>query len=358
MPPRADAHDRPAENPPDAVSVAALVEARYRREIAVYRDLLAHTAADHRVADRGNRWPAHARLVEGLSLLDPDLRIHLFHTHQDGGDLGSFPPGENALALRIHVRAFPAQVPARTTARGQLVVAVSTVEADGWVRALLGDHWTDHSYEILLRKDQGPPTLRGITTQRLYLVLLDQQAQPMLAPDNFDFRRVWLRVDSARKIAPRSRPLAERIRRDGPYIDTAAIRDPRTDTDGTWLIDVTGADPAHLTPLAGDTATRLIRSVRTRGALDTPLRPLRVHIGTTVLWVYFQWEGDPETYAVTLRPPHAEDDLQRPPWHTPAAIVAEVLSSWREELLTGLRRRGHRTPTADGALHLLGPTDD
>lgn len=357
MPPRTDAYDRPADDKSDAVSVAALVEARYRRDIAVYRDLLVHTAADHRVDDRGNRWPAHARLVEGLSLLDPDLRIHLFHTHQDGGDLGSFPPGTNVLALRIHVRAFPAQVPTRTAARGQLVDAVSTIEADGWVRALLGDHWADHSYEILLRKDQDPPTLRGMTAQRLYLVLLDRQARPLLAPDNFDFRRVWLRVDSARKIAPRSRPLAERVRRDGPYVATAAIRDPRTDTDGTWLIEVTGLDPAHLTPLAGDTATRLIRSVRTRGAIDTRVRPLRAHIGTTVLCVFFLWEGDPETYAVTLRPPQTEDDLQGPPWHTPAALVAEVLSSWREALRTGLRRRGHKTPLADGALHLLGPID-
>jgi len=74
MPPRTDAHDRPAANPPDAVSLAALVEARYRREMAVSRDLLVHTAADHRIVDRGNRRPAHARLVEGHSLLDPNLR--------------------------------------------------------------------------------------------------------------------------------------------------------------------------------------------------------------------------------------------------------------------------------------------
>ena len=143
MPPRTDAYDRPADDPPDAVSLAALIAARHRREIAVYRNLLVHTAADHRVDDRGNRWPAHARLVEGLSLLDPDVRIHLLHTHQDGGDLGSFPPGENVVALRIPVQVFPAQVPTRPAKRGQLVEAVSTARAEG---ALPGESETGFSW--------------------------------------------------------------------------------------------------------------------------------------------------------------------------------------------------------------------
>ncbi|WP_328812422.1 hypothetical protein [Rhodococcus sp. NBC_00297] len=358
MSPRTDAHSDPAVDPLDSLAIAARIEAQYSREIAMYRDLLVRTAGNHRVNDSYHHVPAHDYVVEGSSLLDPGLRIHLGHTHQDGGDLGSFPPGTEVLALRIHVQAFSAEFPTLAAARRQFLDSVSTVEADGWVRALLGDSWADHCYELVVDRDEASRTSHVMTAQRIHVLLLDQHARPLLAPDNFAFRRLWFRISSTRKIPPRDPELAAEINRDGPYSRTKEIRDPRTEKDGGWRIDVTGLSPSQLTPMAGDTARRLIRGVRMRGAIDTRFRPTRVHVDPTLLWVYFRWDGDPETYALTLCPPQTKDDLRGPPWHSPGAIVSEAMESWQEELRTGLRARGIRTRTAEGALHLIGPAAD
>ncbi|MBY6540281.1 hypothetical protein HQ325_16525 [Rhodococcus sp. BP-349] len=356
MSPRTETDGGPGE---DVLDLAARIEARYAGTVAVYRDLLKHTAAQRHINFPDPRWPVEDNPLEGISLLDPGLRVRVLHSYQDGVDLGSFPPGAEVLALRIHVQAFSAMFPTRAAAHGQLLDTLSDAESDGWARALLGDHWADHSYELRLQKNEdNRRTTRALTAQRVYVLLLDQHAQPMLAPDNFAFERIWLRVDSGRKVPPRSSTLTERIRRDGPYANTEAIRDPRTDKDGRWRIHVTGPDRAELVPLANATAHHLIRGVRIRGAIDTHFVPLRVHIDPTLLWVYFRWEGDPETYVLTLRPPQTDSDLRGPPWDSPGAIVGEALVGWQEDLRTGLRRHRGATRTPVGALHLSGPTAD
>lgn len=184
-------------------------------------------------------------------------------------------------------------------------------------------------YELSLDKDGTDRTSRALTAQRIYVVLLDQHAHPLLAPDNFAFDRLWFRIDSTRKIPPLDQELAARIDRDGPYVGTDKIRDPRTDSDGRWRIDVAGPDPSHLAPLAGDTARRSIRGVRVRGTVDTCFRPTRMHVDSALLQVYFHCDGDPETYALTLRPPQTKDDLRGPPWYSPGAIVSEAVKVGR-----------------------------
>lgn len=178
--------------PPDLFIMTAEIATRYAAEIAVHRELLAHVASTRGPTHPDPRWPVDTNPVEGPSLVDPKVKIHLGHSFQDAVDLGSFPAGSNPVAIRIHVQAFAATYPDRAAAGSDLLDAVTEVESEAWTRALLGERWADYTYE-LVRDEHPSERARDLMwfTQRVYVVLLGQDGEPTLAPDNFTFRRLW-----------------------------------------------------------------------------------------------------------------------------------------------------------------------
>lgn len=346
----------PSHGVPDIVSMTGHIASVYADEIVVYRDLLWHIAADRTLSHPDPRWPISDHPVEGPSLTVPSLRIHVRHSYQDGGDLGSFPPEVNPLVLRIHVQGFSDEYQDRRAAKSDLLDSVTDPEAEAWTRALLGQRWADYAYELV--RTPNPPkntATRMRFAQRVYVLLLDAHGEPTLAPDNFAFKRVWDGIDSARKIIPTSPAVAAHLRSVGPFFETAGIRDPNTETDGGWRLDVTGDDIGRLPTLAAATARSLIRSVRVRGRVDSKFRPIRVHVEQDRARVYFRWAKNPNTFAMTLRLPRSEDEFSGPPLDSPDSIVAICLSSWQEDLRTGLLVWGRRTRRADGAVHISWP---
>ncbi|KZF07310.1 MULTISPECIES: hypothetical protein [unclassified Rhodococcus (in: high G+C Gram-positive bacteria)] len=346
----------PSHGVPDIVAMSGHIASLYTDAIAVYRDLLRHIAADRTLSHRDPRWPIDDHPVEGPSLTVPGLRIHMRHSYQDAGDLGSFPAEGNPLLLRIHVQGFSDEYQDRTAARSNLVDSVTDPESEAWTRALLGERWADYAYELVRTPNppKNPATLMRFA-QRVYVLLLDTDGQPTLAPDNFAFQRVWDGIDSARKIIPTSPAVAAHLSAVGPFFETADIRDPNTEADGAWRLHITGDDTGSLPTPASTTAQNLIRRVRVRGRVDTKFRPIRVHVEQDQARVYFRWAKNPNTFAITLRLPQSEDDFSGPPLNTPDSIVAVCLSSWQEDLRTGLLVWGQRTREADGAIHISWP---
>ncbi|TFI44813.1 hypothetical protein E4P29_03370 [Rhodococcus sp. 1R11] len=352
----ADSNGGQHQVPPDLFAMTADIATRYGSAVAVHRDLLAQIASTPDSTHSDQRWPVDTNPLEGPSLLDAELKIHLRHSYQDAGDLGSFPTESNPVAVRIHVQAFAATYPDRASARADLLDAVTEVESEAWTRALLGDRWADHAYELV--RDEHPSErvrVRMWFKQRIYVVLLGQDGEPTLAPDNFAFPRLWHCICSARKIRPQSASLAAHIERVGPFFDTDEIRDPNTDADGGWRVEVTGVDPADLTASAGDAARHLMRRVRLRGVIDSKFRATRVHIENDTARVYFLWAKNPNTFALSLRLPQSVDDLPGPPADTPGSLVAETFANWQENLRTGLLFWGTRTRMNDGALNVSWP---
>ncbi|MGV8871760.1 MAG: hypothetical protein ACOH2Q_04485 [Rhodococcus sp. (in: high G+C Gram-positive bacteria)] len=351
-------HDgTPPHGAPDIVAMTGRIASLYAAGIAVYRDLLRHIAADRTLSHPDPRWPISDHPVEGPSLTVPGLRIHVQHSYQDGIDLGSFPAESNPLVLRIHVQGFSDEYPDRNAAGSTLMDSVTDREGEAWTRALLGEWWADHAYE-LVRIPNPPKTVatRMWLMQRIYLVLLSDDGEPMLAPDNVAFRRVWHGIDSARKIVPTSPAVAAHLEATGPFFETEDIRDPNTEADGGWRLEITGDNIDGLSKTAAATARRLMQSVRIRGRIDTEFRPVRVHVTQDQACVYFRWAKNPNTFAMTLRFPQSEGDFSGPPLDSPGSVVAECLSSWKEDLRTGLLVWGRRVRRADGAVHISWPT--
>lgn len=352
----ADSNGDRHQAPPDLYTMTAEIATRHGAAIAVHRGLLTHIASTRGPTHSDPRWPVDTNPVEGPSLVDPELKLHLRHSYQDAGDLGSFPAGTDPVAVRIHVQAFAAAYPDRAAAQSDLLDAVTEVESEAWTRALLGERWADYAYE-LVRDEHASERVRDRMwfKQRIYVVLLRQDGAPTLAPDNFTFRRLWPGVDSARKIRPQSASLAAHIDRVGPFFETDGIRDPNTDADGGWRVVYTGLDDSELTTAAGEAARHLMRTVRVRGVVDSRFRPTRVHIEDSTARVYFMWAKNLNTFAMSLRLPHSADDLPGPPADTPRSLVSEALSSWQENLRTGILFWGKRTRLDDGALHVSWP---
>lgn len=351
-----DSHGGRHQVPPDLSAMTADIATRYGSAIAVHRDLLAHIASTRGPTQSDQRWPVDTYPLEGPSLLDAELKIHLRHSYQDAGDLGSFPAESKPVAVRIHVQAFAATYPDRAAARSDLLDAVTEVESEAWTRALLGDHWADHAYELV--RDKHPSQRvrdRMWFKQRIYVVLFGHDGEPTLAPDNFAFPRLWHGICSARKVRPQSASLAAHIERVGPFFETDGIRDPNTDADGGWRVEFTGLDPAELTVSAGEAARHLMRRVRLRGVIDSKFRTTCVHIENDTVRVYFLWAKNPNTFALSLRLPQSVDDLPGPPAGTPGSLVSETFANWQENLRTGMLFWGTRTRLDDGALHVSWP---
>ncbi|MGW0177666.1 hypothetical protein ACWDUM_27895 [Rhodococcus sp. NPDC003322] len=350
---------RPPANPREhRLSIPEITRAvteRFPEQLAAFREVL-----DAAVHERGwptsahRRWPRDSYEPDGAAIDTPDARVRIGYSFQDADDLGSFAPGTDPQAFRIHVHGYPGRHPDLRSS-GSERIPLSRNESEGWVRAALPADWSDHAYE-LIQVDR--PRRSGVPyPQSIYLVLVDGGGTPILAPDNMSWNRLWQGQFEPRKLEPNpvNTDLVEYLARFGPFVDTATIRDPRTDPDGGWRVEISGDDPAGLTPVARDTFDRACRSLRIRGAVTRGFHPLRIVLDSTVVHVHFHWKLNPNVFAMNFRLPQTEKDFRGPPIDSPGGVVSTLLMDWMEELDTGLVVRGTRT-RRDGVLHIGPPS--
>ncbi|RVW06892.1 hypothetical protein EGT67_24265 [Prescottella agglutinans] len=218
---------------------------------------------------------------------------------------------------------------------------------------MLGTAWGDWAYELVVR--ESPPRTK-IPLQSIYAVFLDGEGAPVLAPDNMQWDRLWAGRIEPRKLEPdpSDTELIRRLAESGPFADTESIRDPRTEADGGWRIEVGGDSPDGLGDVARETFARACRAFRMRGAVTSRFRPVRLDLDGDRVRVYFHWAENPNVFAMTFRLPMSESDFRGPPLHNPAAVVGTILMDWMEELDTGLIVRGTRR-RVDGVLHISAP---
>ncbi|MBB3037005.1 hypothetical protein [Hoyosella altamirensis] len=318
----------------------------FSEQISVYRKVLANIAAERGLPRTDPPWPNGTSPIDGASLTDPALRVAIVHSFQSAGDLGSFRNSLDPVCLRIHVQGYSSQFPNRQSARSNLLDEVSEAEGEAWARALLGKYWSDYAYELLWhRRVSDRVRARMWYKQRIYVVLLAQNGTPLLAPDNFAWSRVWHAIEHARKLDPdpSSNELLSYIERFGPYAVTAGIRDPHTEPDGGWRVEMTGESLEALTETARETLRHLRNKVRVRGVVDSAFRPVRIHVEDHSIVVYFHWAKNPNTFALSVPMPQSPGDFRGPPVDTPGRYASEALFRWQEDLRTGLLVWGIRT---------------
>ncbi|OZC87118.1 hypothetical protein CH254_15620 [Rhodococcus sp. 06-412-2C] len=247
------------------------------------------------VTSRGrsdDRLGPHERL-QGPASRDETIRVVVacsFHPYTD--DLGTFPPETGPVFVRVRVvgrRLPPTEPPLRTI--GPPDAAIPVTEAEGWVRAALGEWWADYAYEY---SDHREPTAPAAWFR--FGVILDRTAAPMLAPDNFD----WSRIDGpaengVRKLASSAGNafLQQHLSEVGPYAATARYLDPRTTPDGRWRVRV---DSHSAYPGTLDTFTALANRLRIRGVVDTRFVPISLDLEGGTATLVYQLTGSPALY--------------------------------------------------------------
>ncbi|MDV8020087.1 hypothetical protein [Rhodococcus sp. IEGM 1330] len=249
------------------------------------------------VTSRGrsdDRLGPHERL-QGTASRDETIRVFVacsFRPYTD--DLGTFPSETGPVFVRVRVvgrQLPPTEPPLRTI--GPPDAPIPVTEAEGWVRAALGDRWADHAYEY---RDGRDSIAAAAAASFRFGVILDRTATPVLAPDNFDWSRIDNPTENAvRKLAPSAgnTSLQQRLSTFGPYAATARYLDPRTTPDGRWRVrvDSRNADPGTL-----DTFTVLADRLRIRGVVDTRFVPLSLDLEGRIARLVYQLTGSPALY--------------------------------------------------------------
>ncbi|MFE5701651.1 hypothetical protein [Rhodococcus koreensis] len=275
------------------------------------------------------------------------------HSFQDADNLGSFAATVRPLCFRIHVQGYPSTFTDLRSARSERT-PLPRNESEGWARAVLGKRWSDYAYQLVVVEPD--PRLPDLPEHDVYVVFVDAAGVPVLAPDNTRWDSIWISHVQPRKLDPdlANTALIDRLSRSGPFVATDAIRDPRTEPDGCWKIEIVGDPPDALSDVARETFTRACRSLRIRGAVTSHFRTVRIELDGDLVRVYFQWTKNPNLFAMTFRLPTTADDFRGPPMDTPAGVVSTVLLDWMEELDTGLIVRGTRR-RKNGVLHISAP---
>ncbi|WP_156399560.1 hypothetical protein [Rhodococcus sp. Leaf278] len=290
------------------------------------------------VTSRGrsdDRLGPHERL-QGPASRDETIRVVVacsFHPYTD--DLGTFPPETGPVFVRVRVagrRLPPTEPPLRTI--GPPDAPIPVTEAEGWVRAALGDRWADYAYEY---GDGREPTASAAAFR--FGVILDRTAAPMLAPDNFD----WSRIDGptengVRKLAASAgnAVLQQYLSEFGPYAATSRYLDPSTTPDGRWRVrvDSRNADPGTL-----DTFTALANRLRIRGVVDTRFVPLSLDLEGRTANLVYQLTGSPALYDAHVPIP-TEPELRVPPtdrtWGEQYGYYPPVIPLTAEQWASGL----------------------
>jgi hypothetical protein len=316
-------------------------------EVQMNTNLIARVEAQ--VAEQTQR-RVHRTTIHGTSVLLPDTRVDVRVGRRDASDLGSFPPNVAPFAKTAVVHAYPDEPGMHRP--GRVRTAISDDEAEAWVRVAFGEKVSDYAYQIhvdipdRLRR-QIPPH------QKWFVVLVDEHDEPMLAPDNFRWGLIFFTRTEPRKLHAINDSLREQLASTGPYVDTTLFRDPRTDADGGWTVDVVG-DIQSSTPVARDAVEAAHRIFRRRGVVTTDFQTKRLVVDGTTLQIHFRWKNNPDVFAISVRIPQSDNDFTGPPGHNPSAWMSTAAQEYSEEFHTGYMVRARRN-RVDGVVHLGQP---
>ncbi|RRQ29259.1 hypothetical protein DK926_05090 [Rhodococcus sp. Eu-32] len=289
-------------------------------------------------------------MLSGQSVLLPDTRVDVRVDRRDAGDLGSFPSSVTPFALTAVVHAYPLEP--GMSRPGRVRAAISDDEAEAWARVAFGHHLSDYAYQ--LRIDIPDRLRRQIPPhQKWFVVVVDEHGEPMLAPDNFRWGLIFYTRSRPRKLHAVNGSLCDQLASSGPYVDTTPFRDPRTDADGGWTVDVVG-DTKSLTPVARDAVEAAHRIFRRRGAVTTDFQTKRLVVDGTTLQIHFRWKNNPNVFVISARIPQSDSDFIGPPGHNPSAWMSTVAQEYSEEFHTGYMVRTRRSRVGD-VVHLGQP---
>ena len=331
------------------------VSAQFASQLQTLREVLDHNIRSRARSTLGEiRWPRDTYEIDGESVTVARARVSVMHGFRDANELGSFAADVRPLCFRFHVQAYPSTFTDRRSARSELM-PLPRNESEGWARAVMGGVWSDYAYRLdVVDVDSRLP--QHLSVQDVYVVFVDAAGVPVLAPDNTRWGGIWVGNVQPRKLDPdpANAALITRLKQSGPFTDTADIRDPRTEPDGGWKVEIVGDPPGALSEVAQETFTEACRALRIRGAVTSRFRPVRIELDDGHVRVYFRWAQNPNLFAMTFRLPVTADDFSGPPMDTPADVVSSLLLDWMEELDTGLIVRGTRV-RSNGVLHISAP---
>lgn len=100
------------------------------------------------------------------------MTVHVSFVLRDAARFGPFEHPTGLFTVAIRCTRW-------TSSRGDISVAGSEVEREGWARAAMPDLWCDHAYRVMPYASPTRPSF--------FHVLLDRSGRPRLAPVDFDW---------------------------------------------------------------------------------------------------------------------------------------------------------------------------
>ncbi|RKM70871.1 hypothetical protein COO55_01540 [Rhodococcus opacus] len=142
--------------------------------------------------------------------------------------LGTFDRTVDTRLITVAINARSPGVPGTDHPRGRQV-NIPLREQIGWVRAVLGN-WADYAYRVVT--DMGQFRVRPA----FFVVLVDVEGAPRLAPSDFD----WLAVSSGgrraypEKLFPADQALLEYLRKNGDLVPAELVSHPQAQPPAVW----------------------------------------------------------------------------------------------------------------------------
>lgn len=288
--------------------------------------------------------------LRGTSVTVPGTRVDIGITCRDANDRGSFAAGTGPHEVVVEVNSFVGRHDEdQSSRRGATSTPIPGAEAEAWIRVVLGQPLADYAYELAVAPiEKRRPFL---AYRRRFAVLIDGEGRPILAPDNIRWPK-HIDVQLPRKLEPRAENtcLRSQLAASGPYTESAPIRDPSTEPDGGWRIEVCGDRLDTLTSTAREAVEEARRQFRIRGDIHTDLQAERLIVDGQTLHLQFRWRKNPHLFSIRAHIPQSDDEF-RSPAIDPRAWISYTCDHWMEELSTGWVRWARRE-MVDGVTHL------
>ncbi|WP_338891932.1 hypothetical protein [Rhodococcus sovatensis] len=322
----------PADRARGAASLADTVRRRHPERVQRIRGVIERQVASDLELDERIAPGEH---LQGTALqAGPDTTVavgHSFYPHTS--DLGTFPSDAAPHLMRIKVGGFDSP---HIRSLAHASTPITSIEAEGWMRAALGDEWADYAYRVDYRNkvDFDAPA-----TMFRFAVVVDRSGTALLAPTDFDWARVDLNdARTVRKVEPvaPNHTLSAHLAEHGSFVDAASYRPPGIDSDGRWELAVTTVNP---NPGSMPAFAALGTALCIRGNVDTGFIPEALDLTGTTGTLQYRRRGrdgifhrtfpipDAEPIAGELSPNHERS------WSYPAMVTPTTPVQWASGLI-------------------------